>query len=71
MDPAACLYRLIGAIKIGDFPEAVAALNDYYRWRLAGGFEPRMMEGGAGVGACGGDKLADLQAQALADAIAK
>ena len=40
MDPMACLLRLDQAISDLDWPEAVSALNDYYRWRLGGGFEP-------------------------------
>lgn len=58
MDPKACLERLADAIDGADWSEAVAALNDYYRWRVSGGFEP-----------AGGDVLADREANRLADQI--
>lgn len=65
MDPQACLDRLAAAVMTSDFPEAVAALNDYYRWRLKGGFEP----GFCGTRGLPGDEYADTLANALADKI--
>lgn len=40
MDPKACLLRLQQALSDHNHVEAVAALNDYYQWRVRGGFEP-------------------------------
>lgn len=56
MDPAATLERLRKAVMNGDHAEAVAALNDYYRWRVKGGAEPPQ-----------GDMRADGLANQLAD----
>jgi hypothetical protein len=60
MDPEACLLRLTIAIDTGNFAEAVAALNDYYQWRVKGGFEPKVRE-------VRGDVFADNMANKLAD----
>ena len=38
MDPNAALRRLRDAIDAQDWTDAVGALNDYYQWRLKGGF---------------------------------
>ncbi len=58
MDPNATLKRLAAAIDSRDFADAVSALNDYYQWRVKGGFEPGT-----------GDARADLLANRLADAL--
>lgn len=58
MDPQATLKRLQAAIETRDYAEAVAALNDYYQWRVKGG--------AATVGA---DAQADYLANRLADAL--
>lgn len=56
MDPLATLKRLKAAIDERNYAEAVAALNDYYQWRVKGGYEPLM-----------GDMEADRMANILAD----
>lgn len=56
MDPVATLQRLRRAVQGRDYAEAVAALNDYYQWRVKGGFEPPS-----------GDVRADGLANQLAD----
>ena len=38
MDPKACLDRMERAINEGDFDEADEAGNDYFSWRVNGGF---------------------------------
>lgn len=58
MDPLACLKRLQHAIDSAQYAEAVAALNDYYQWRVRGGFEPPS-----------GDTLANTLANRLADSL--
>jgi hypothetical protein len=40
MDPLATLRRLRDSIDARDYTDAVGALNEYYQWRLKGGFEP-------------------------------
>lgn len=62
MDPKACLERLANAIRQSDWSTAVEALNNYYRWRMHGGFEPM-------VGTRPGDYHADELAADLADAL--
>lgn len=39
MDPTETLRRLKNAIEDGKWCEAVGALNDYYQWRVKGGFQ--------------------------------
>lgn len=56
MNPAETLKRLRNAVFNGNHAEAVAALNDYYQWRVKGGAEPLM-----------GDATARRWANALAD----
>lgn len=56
MDPQACLTRLCDSILNRDWSDAVAALNEYYQWRVKGGFQP-----------AGGDAAADSYASILAD----
>lgn len=58
MDPKATLQRLLAAMQKRDYADAVAALNDYYQWRVKGGFEPPR-----------GDECADNCANLLADAL--
>jgi hypothetical protein len=60
MDPSACLNRLAHAIATDNHSESVAALNDYYRWRIKGGFQPPF-----------GDSRADTLAIRLSDALAR
>lgn len=38
MDPTETLRRLKNAVEDGAWREAVGALNDYYQWRVKGGF---------------------------------
>lgn len=40
MDPETCLNRIAADIATEEFASAVEGLNNYYRYRLAGGFEP-------------------------------
>jgi len=40
MDPEACIQRIENAIRNAEIGEAIAAVGDYYQWRLKGGFEP-------------------------------
>jgi len=56
MDPEATLQLLASAIEARDIAGAVEALNNYYRWRVRGGFEPT-----------NGDDRADTLANRLAD----
>ena len=56
MDPKACLNQIGIDIDLYNYSEAVAGLNNYYRWRLKGGFEP-----------LNGDNVADMLANRLAD----
>lgn len=65
MDPTATLLALRAAITELDLSAAVHALNDYYRWRLQGGFEPRVALGPQDPGAPG-DWMADREANRLA-----
>lgn len=58
MDPLACLERLQRSIADKDYSDAVAALNEYYQWRLKGGFQP-----------LNGDAVANTLAYCLADAL--
>lgn len=58
MDPEATLRALREALNQCHYGEAVEALNDYYRWRVRGGFEPP-----------DGDKRADDWANELADVL--
>jgi hypothetical protein len=60
MDPEACLNRLRIALTDGDRSDAVSAINDYYRWRLRGGFEPTW-------NGTPGDVVVDTLAHELAD----
>ncbi len=48
MDPLACLLRAADALSAGDHHEACNALDDYYDWRNAGGFEPTTTSGQRG-----------------------
>lgn len=66
MDPLACLRRIAAAIQSKDYCEAVAALNDYYRWRLRGGYEPSVDVDGSKQA---GDAYADSMANTFADAL--
>ncbi len=58
MDPTTTLSRLSDCIATQDFSGAVDALQDYYSWRLSGGFEP-----------AGGDARAAILAARLAEAL--
>jgi hypothetical protein len=58
MDAAATITALRNAIDERNWPEAVAALNNYYVWRLKGGAAP-----------AGGDAYVDTYAAQLADAL--
>jgi hypothetical protein len=58
MDPEATLQTLSHAVKARKYGEAVTALNNYYRWRILGGFQPM-----------NGDTRADGLANELADAL--
>lgn len=58
MDPESTLQLLERSITDGQLCEAVQALNDYYRWRLRDGFEPR-----------DGDARADRLANRLCDVL--
>lgn len=58
MDPQATINNLRAAIACGDYSEAVAALANYYEWRLAGGFEP-----------LNGDRHVSVLASNLSDAL--
>lgn len=65
MDPQACLDRLASAVADLSYGEAVSALNDYYRWRVRGGFEPQWV----GTRGVAGDIVADELANKLANAV--
>lgn len=58
MDPQATLKRLADAIAAQHWSDAVLAVNDYWLWRIKGGFQPS-----------GGDARAELLASRLADAL--
>ena len=59
MDPEATLRRLRHAIESCNYSEAVAALNDYYQWRLKDGHQPLH-----------GDSRADSAGNRIADELA-
>jgi hypothetical protein len=59
MDPKAVLARLERAIREADAGTGIAALNDYYQWRLKGGAAMIPQ----------GDTLFDTRANQLIDAI--
>lgn len=69
MDPKACLIRLDQAISDFDWSESVSALNDYYRWRLKGGVEPRFAESDSIMSLVHGDNIADRLSRLLADRV--
>jgi len=60
MDPLATLLRLQISTDANDWVAAIGALNDYYQWRLKGGFEPRWAT-------FRGDTYADTWANKLMD----
>lgn len=61
MDPEATLQALERAIQSAQFGVAVEALNNYYRWRVGGGFMPSKGDERA-------DGLSNLLCDAMADA---
>lgn len=63
MDPVATLRALRDAINAGEWTNAVEALNNYYRWRLRGGFEPSV----PWLSGIRGDVYADTLANNLQD----
>jgi hypothetical protein len=64
MDPQQTLQALENAVNCGRYNEAVECLDDYYQWRLKGGFAPKMRD-------VSGDQFASTCADQLADSLAK
>jgi len=60
MDPETCLAELQALIDKREWASAIEHLNNYYRWRLRGGFEPRDGDNRA-------DTLANLMCDRLSD----
>lgn len=63
MDPQATLDSIYESIEDKDYASAVAGLGSYYRWRLKGGFEPRVQ------GEVPGDVRAENLTHLVADAL--
>lgn len=60
MDPYQVLFDCTDAVNEGYYVKAISKLNDYYQWRLKGGFEPTVREKS-------GDAVADEIANTLID----
>lgn len=69
MDPKETLLQCLRAIDAKEWSEAIDRLNDYYQWRVRGGFAPTDLPTDVRADLYHGDTFADHCAARLSQAL--